>query len=926
MKKNIALSLFLLVFVFYFVPNAFAQTQTGNIVGQVMDEKGTPLPGVSVTIFSEALIAGKQSTVTTESGNFRFIALPPGKYDITFSLQGFKPVERKGISITANFVATINVQLYPETLAEEVTVTAAAPVVDTKSTVLATNIDRNLLEKIPSGRDIWTVVEQAPGIIPDRFNIGGTESAQQSSLSVHGATGQQQFSVNGLTLNWPGSNGAWTSFYFDHDSFEEVQIITGGAPAEVSVGGVYMNLITKSGGNTLHGATTILYEPGKLQGNNVTPELKAKGIDKANPVDVIFDFNANLGGPIKKDKIWFFTSYRYYVINTQILGMKRPDGSPEVDVNHQSNFLAKITAELNPKNKFMLQYLFNYQNRFYRREGYAFIEEKASWRQIEPCHIIQGQWTSFLSDNLYLDVRYGYKHLKFPLSYQPSVKPTDYARVDDVKSTLTGAAEYDFTNIATRHQVNASLSYYVDKLLGGTHDIKLGFEYARALNAYTFKCNGDMVMHFLDGVPSYVIVWNTPVDQKSMFQVLSIYAQDSYTIGRRLTFNLGARFEAFEGWNPAQSSPGGNFYGPRSFPEKRDIPNWKDIVPRFGITYDLFGNGKTAIKFTLCRYLQSEGTRFPEALNPNAFGGDLRLWDDKNGDLTAQKNELSEPLFVFGGVGVRLDPNCSRPYSDEVTIGLDHELFKDVAVSAYYYYRKNKNLLGRINEAISASDFTPVSVITPEGKSITVYNLKADKVGLVDRVITNIPEFYETYNGLEITIKKRLSNNWQMMAGYTRGSAKGYNLFTVWGFVDCNDPNNIINEKDAYMANDCTNIFKLVGTYIFPYDIALSANFRYYTGFPITKLYTVTGLNQGPITISVERRGTSRYPNVAILDLSLSKALSLGRIKAELIFNVFNALNASTTISMVTMVGPYYGTPSKILSPIIGSLGLRARF
>jgi hypothetical protein len=904
----------------------FAQTQTGNIVGHVTDENGVALPGVSVTLTSEALISGTLATVTSDSGNYRFIALPPGMYDIKFSLQAFKPSERKGIKIAPNFVATVNVQMMPEAIREEVTVTGAAPVIDTKSTVLATNFDRSLLEKIPSGRDIWSVMEQVPGAIPDRFNIGGTESAQQSSESVHGSTGQQQLSVNGLTINWPGSNGAWTSFYFDHDSFEEVQIQTGGAPAEVSVGGVYMNLVTKSGGNKFHGAATLIYEPGKLQGNNVTSELKEKGINKTNPVDVIFDSNVQLGWPIKRDKVWFFTSYRYYVIDTQILGMKRPDGSPEVDINHQSNFLTKITAEVNPKNKLMVQYLFNYQNRFYRREGYAFIEEKASARQIEPCHIIQGQWTSFLSDNLYIDLRYGYKHLKFPMSYQPGVGPNDYARVDDIRSTLTGAAEYDFTNIATRHQANASVSYYVDKLLGGSHDFKFGFEYARALNAYKYKTNGDMVMHFLDGVPSYVYVWNTPLDQKSMFQVFSFYVQDFYTIGRRLTFNLGARFEAFEGWNPAQSSPGGNFYPARSFPEKRDIPNWKDIVPRFGVTYDLFGNGKTAIKATLCRYTQSEGSRFPESLNPNAFGGDLRLWNDANGDLFAQKEELSAPVFVFGGVGVRLDPNCSRPYSDEFTIGIDHELFKEFAVSANYYYRKNKNLIGRMNEAVPSGSFTPVTVTTPEGKTITVYSQSPETVGKVDRIITNISDFYETYNGFEITVRKRFSNNWQMLAGYTRGAAKGYNLFTVWGFVDFNDPNTTINEKDAYMANDCTNVFKLVGTYVFPYEIALSANFRYYTGFPITKFFAVTGLNQGPITISVEKRGTSRYPNVTILDLSASKTFHVKNINLEAMVNVFNSFNASTTIGMITNVGPYYGTPYKILSPIIASFGLRMSF
>ena len=617
-----------------------------------------------------------------------------------------------------------------------------------------------------------------PGVALDRYNIGGTESFQQSTLSIHGSVGQVQYSVHGLTLNWPGSAGQATSFYFDHESFEEVQIQTGGAPAEGSVGGFYLNIITKSGRNKFHGATSVLYEPKWLQGNNVTPELKAQGIATANPVDMIFDYNANLGGAIKKDKIWFFTSYRYYVINLEVLGRRRPDGSPQLDVNHQSNFTGKIIFQLNPNNQAMVQYLFNYQNRFYRRPGYAFVDEKASWLQIEPCHIIQTQWTSFLTKNIVLDLRYGYKNLKFPLSYQKEVGPTDYPKVDVLRSTLYGAALYDFTNIATRHQFNASLTYFVDNFLAGTHEFKFGFEYARALNAYKYKANGDIVLYFMDGVPSYVRIYNTPVDQKSTLQTTSLYAQDAYTIKRRLTFNLGARFEAFEGWNPAQSRPAGTFYPARSFPEKRNIPNWKNIAPPFGIVYDIFGKGKTALKASACRYMPSEGARFPEALNPNAIGGDIRLWTDNNNDGIAQIDELSSPTAIIGGVAVRLDPNCTRPYCDEFTIGIEHELLRDLGISATYYYRKNKNLLGRINEAVPRESFTPVEIKTPEGKTLIVNNQDKTTLGKVDRVIMNISEFYETFNGFEITIRKRFSNRWQMMAGYTRGIGKGYNLFT----------------------------------------------------------------------------------------------------------------------------------------------------
>ena len=900
----------------------FGQTQTGTITGRVTDETGAVLPGVTVTITSAALITGTNVTTTTEYGVYKFIALPPGSYDVKFELEGFRPIENKEIKISAYFVAKVDVVMSIAVLEEVLTVTGEAPAVDTTSNVSSTSFDKNLLEHIPSGRDLWVVAEQVPGVVMDRYNIGGTESAQQSSGFVHGSQSQQDYSINGLSLNWPGGPGSATSFYFDHDSFEEVQIQTSAAPAEIGVGGLYMNMITKSGGNEFHGAATFLYEPGKLQGNNVTDELRDQGIETANPIELIADFNANMGGPIIKNKMWFFTSYRRYIINTQMLGLTRPDGSPEVDINHQTNVLGKVTTQLNPNNKLMAQYYFNYQNRFYRRAGASFVEEKASTRQIEPCHIIQGQWTSIFFKDLFLDVRYGYKHLIFPMSYQPEVGPNDYCRVDDVRSTMTGAASYDMKNTATRHQFNAALSYFADYLLGGSHDFKFGFEYTNCLNGYDYKSNGDMVMHLEDGVPAYIVAWNTPVKQGSKYQTFAFYVQDSYTIGNRLTFNMGVRFEAFEGWNPAQSSPGGTFYSARSFSEVRNIPNFKNVVPRLGFSYDLFGDGRTALKGSFSRYTQLEGARFPENLNPNALGGDVRLWTDLNGDLFADLNELSAPVSFFGGVGVRLDPNLTRPLSDEASIGVEHQVGEDLALSATYYYRKNSNWMGRNN--ILAS-YTPVDIVA-EGETITVHNQTPETIGLIDRVITNIPEFYEKYHGFELTAKKKFSNRWQLIAGYTRGQSKGYYVESRWGFSDSSDPNNRINIKDAYHPSDRTNIFKLIGTYFFPRDFTVSANYRYYTGDPLTRRYRVTGMNQGSFSVALEPRGTYRYPNVSILDIRASKIFHFSNFNLEAMFNLFNVFNASTTVSQITTVGPYYGTPSRILSPIIAGFGVRLTF
>jgi hypothetical protein len=293
-----------------------AQTRTGTITGTVTDESGAILPGVTVTLTSEALIAGTSVTTTDPAGAYRFVALLPGSYDVKFELAGFTSTTRAAIRVESAFVATVNVVMGVGGVQEAVVVSGASPIVDITSNVVSTRIDRDHLDHIPSGRDIWVVAEQVPGVVQDRYNIGGTESAQQSSGAIHGASGQQEFQFDGLTNNWPGGTGGAVMVYFDYDSFEEVQVVTNGAPAEVGTAGLYMNMVTKSGGNELHGSATLLYEPGEWQSNNVSSELRELGLEKANPVEHIYNIAPTLGGPIVRNRAWFFGSFLRYDINT----------------------------------------------------------------------------------------------------------------------------------------------------------------------------------------------------------------------------------------------------------------------------------------------------------------------------------------------------------------------------------------------------------------------------------------------------------------------------------------------------------------------------------------------------------------------------------------------------------------------------------
>lgn len=900
-----------------------AQIQTGTITGVVTDEQGAVLPGATVTLESRALIV-PQTTVTNDRGVYSFVSLRPGTYTVTFSMPGFADVTRQGIIVNVAVTTTVNIAMTLASVTESITVTGESPMVDTKSTIKATNFDEQLLENIPQAREIWSTVEQVPGATMSKFNVGGSESAQQSGMQIHGSVpGQQEYAIEGLKLNWPGGNGGATAFYFDHDSFAEINIMTNGANAEVGTSGVYMNMVTKSGGNDLSGGASIFWEDDSFQGDNVTDELRAQGVTKGNPLNFIYDFNAHLGGPIIRDKMWFFGSYRRYDINKQVLGITRPDGSPAPDVNHQSNAIGKVTAQIDEKNTVMGNFNFNYQNRFFRRPTSDFVEEKASWRQIEPAYIIQGQWTSLPSDKLFIDARYGYLHLIFPLRYQDEVGANDFARQDIIQRTLRDAATYDFENLATRHQANVSTTYFVDNWQG-SHTFKTGFEFGRAFNQNEYNANGNYVLRYFDGEPFEVQTRNTPVVSKNYIDTVSLYGQDTWVASRRLTINYGFRFERLVGWAPAQGRPGNEFFPAEDFQEITNIPKWNDPAWRVGVTYDLTADGKTALKGFAGRFLIQEGTRLVQQVNANDLGGDFRSWSDLNGNDVAELNELGPPTRPYGGRVNRIDPDLQRSYSDEYNIGVERELMPNVSLGVTYFRRNNRRLYSGVNIAVPLTDYTPVEVGSPVGP-ITAFNQDPDTLGLADRAITNVDGLESNYNGVELVFNKRMADRWQLLTGFTVGKHEG--LYDSGLGDDFNDPNANINREDAIIGQDSTYQLKVIGTYVLPKDFTVSTNLRYFTGQPVTEDIVVRGLNQGTVTILANPRGNLRLDDVTLWDIRVSKIFSVGEnSQIEALVDVFNLLNESAKTTINTTVGPTFGDPIAILSPRIARLGLKFRF
>src|SRR5215813_2990182 len=317
-------------------------------------------------------------------------------------------------------------------------------------------------------------------------------------MQIHGSTlGEQVFSFNGLDLNWPGANGGYTQFYTNHDSFGQFQVISDNNPGSISISGIYMNMVTKSGSNSIHGGAAAYYGTAALQASPKFPTFNGSPVVSGSPTQMVRDTTVNLGGPIIKDKWWLFGSYRRYDLRSNFLAVTDENGNPIADPNHQTNTDLRSDWQLNSKNRLSFIWMYNEQNRFFRRDS-ALVSPEASWRQIEPAYILQALWTSQLTNNLLLDIRAGYNKEVFPLGYQPGVKPTDFTRQDLTLSTETGAAPFSFANPAWVFKIAAGASWYKGAL-AGSHNFKFGWEWGDNYNPYIYKINLGINAQYTNG-------------------------------------------------------------------------------------------------------------------------------------------------------------------------------------------------------------------------------------------------------------------------------------------------------------------------------------------------------------------------------------------------------------------------------------------
>ena len=931
---------------------ASAQVQTGAVTGIVTDASGGVLPGATASLSGEKLIGGVQSEVTDTTGSFRFSRLPPGNYTLKVELQGFKAFERSEIRVDAAFVATVNVRLEVGSLNESVTVTGESPTVDTKSNLQQTIMGQEILEGVPSGRDPWSVAKIIPGVQISTYDVGGTQSFQQSSLSAHGSsTNDVSYNIDGATVNWPGGGGGATMLYYDQGMFEEVNYMTSAIPAEVMAGGVSINMVTKDAGNKWRGNFKGFYTTQNLQSDNTTASFLPTGFP-GNPTKNLYDANVAGGGALIRDRLWVNGSIRRWVVN-KFVAAKNPDGSQALDDNTLKNYSGKAVFSANSDQKLSFSYNYNNKIRGHRRDTPPdIVPDIASLVQGNPASSTQAKYTGIFGKKTVFESSFSLMSGETDYSYQPNTPPTAVRAVDSVLDTAAFAAQRQEEQPNSRLQFDNILSYSTTGM-GGDHLIKGGVQFARLYFDDRYDVLNDMYLNYTNGKPTSVSEYNTPIEGINIDRLLGVFLQDSYTVNK-LTVNVGVRFDHNIAILPAQSTTGGQFIGPQSIPESTPV-NQNLFVWRTGLVFDPVGDGQTALKASYSRYGLQVGIDRATNVNPLSAGSRTCPWTDNGAgggianDGIAQPGEIqTAQCTAFPTLKVHYasanGPNW--PYSDEVTAGIERQVMKDMRVGVMYYYRTNRNQIGTTNPLVPSSYYVPITVNIPNGPNgpttATVYNLASAAYNSLSSPTLDNQSYLDTnYSGVEFTANKRFSHRWQMVAGLTVGKNKGGLNAGGTGSgqsttADLNDPNNL-TYSNGVIGNDSLVAFRLSGSYMTPGSISISGSMISNGGFPYVSTYSVTRtlvptLVRSSQTVFLSDRGDERLPTVTMVDLAISRAFKFpGGRQIVPRLEIFNIGNASTVVTLNPAVGSTnpltgYLAPTQIVSPRIFRLGVNIDF
>jgi hypothetical protein len=922
---------------------------TGTIEGKVSDESGGVMPGVTVTVSSPAMQLRQQMRVTDTEGTYRFVDLPIGVYRIQYELQGFQTFVREGLRLNAGFVARVDATLQVGSLAETVTVSGQSPVIDVSSTTGLVSFTKETLETAPTSRAFAEVLAMTPGFRPPSLDIGGSElSEQRVGIRNYGTAGQITPQLEGInTRQASGSAG----FFYDYSAVEEAQVQAVGNEAEVALPGGAWNAIIKSGGNEFHGRYFAAGQHSSLQSRNVDAELRAQGVDDAGSgLRHYSDFSGDLGGRIIRNKLWFYGALHDQRSEENLIGFSKAPGGDGVffTADDEPGFDETIVTNQTIKGTYQAAQAYKVVGFFQRNEKIQpngqsagrFEPFPATYDYRFPTRATKGELTGTPNDRVLFNLMFGrqwYDANRFPQEGED--RAGNPRRFDRETGTSLGPQPTQLRP-RSRWQTTGSLSLFPEAFLGGDHSFKMGYQFfwEAVGTAWPTMASGDyrLIYDRVNGVPNQPVeleAYNNPVISPSNKETqYAAFLQDKWSLGQ-LTINMGLRWERYDAFVDEQVKEQGTFGNAGSFP-RVDVLTWTAVAPRIGAAWDVAGRGKTVVKATYGWFNHVMTEDFAGNYNQNTRVTYRYRWRDLDGnnDYTPGEVDLNlnggaDFISVSGATNNILNPDLEQPVTHEVSASIERELMADFSAKALYVYKRQNNLYRQINVLRPFDVFTiPVTRQDPgpdgalgtgdDGGPITFFDYPAAYRGsaFVGNKFLNHPDDRDDdYQTIELTLNKRMSGRWDMMATYSATKNDR------WEIALPQNPN------EEFFARDRTWDWyaKLVGSYQLPWGIYTSAYFQHLSGQSIRRTYVFRNVpNLSTVTLPLEPFGARRLPNQNSLNWRASKRFNLtGSKRVELSIDLFNALNANTITQMTVASGPSFGAITEILPPRVVRIG-----
>jgi len=931
---------------------AFPQTAAnGSIEGVLKDTRGLILPGVTVSVSGPAII-GQRSATTDVDGSYRFPALPPGTYSVTFDLLGYQTLHREGVVVSAGEASALGaLALDPAPLPETPGEVPGPPVVDAKAAGATTSFDASRLDGVPSGTSLWAVLDASPGIQMRGYDVAGSHQGQQTQYETFGVRSQNRIIADGVnTTEGTGAAGG----YYDYYAVDELRVSAQGTGVEMSTPGAQVVATWKSGSNKFTGLVHGDFMNDDLSNDNLDEELEARGGTSAE-VREAYQYHVGLGGPIVKDRAWFYVAANHSFVDRAVSGR---DAEVATDITDVDIVTGKVNARVTSRDQLIASGHWSLKQQPYRGLSLT-VPVESTLAQETTTNSFKLEWQRTWSDRLSSNILVGYFGYEWDLvpRADPAALPP---RLDTATGQQSGAGWGAFTSNRWKPQSTGVFNYHLPTKGAGSHELKLGWDWQIDRNgpAWSDASGG---IRYLDNsafggatsLPNVlvdrILFANVPNQGETDHnQHTDFFAQDLWRVNDRLSLSLGVRVgrQAIYYSDVANAPLQTDVFTGTSAPAADVLERW-NAAPRLGVTFDLTGRGKSVLKAYAGRFYANVGSGLEQA-NPGGRG--LRVYEflDLNGNgLYDGTQELGKLLEASGGGVTQVDPSFELAYSDELSVAFEQELATDVGVRFSLVHKRYRNWWdANVNVAQALNLNSPVTATCSgcplglDGSTIDLLTIPDGQTSLVDSRIMNVPLLPTTggddtdmsFTTWQVALTRRFRNNFFLSASYEKqyrdelrspetstGPLVADPLAQEW-FQ--NHSLDVTNRQETTYWNA-----KLLMRYVAPHEFGFALNVRYQSGFPWAPVHRLPVPNVGTKAVLLTDLEANRSEDVALVDVRVDKTWRFhDHYRITAIADVYNLFDVNPATNFIVNTGSRFDNVIEWVPGLTLKLGLRFQF